>query len=72
MSRYPANIVSPFALLVPIVGMISAALILGEIFTLLQLAGAILVLDGLALNIFGGRLTGHNQADPKMFLIKPA
>jgi len=52
--------------------MTSAALILNEMFTLLQFAGAILVLAGLALNIFGGRLTGHKQADPQTLPIKPA
>ena len=72
LSRYPANIVSPFALLVPVVGITSAALILGEMFTLLQLAGSIMVMAGLTLNIFGGRLTGHKQPDPKTLPIKPA
>jgi len=72
LSRYPANIVSPFALLVPIVGMTGAALILGEMFTLLQLAGAVLVMAGLALNVFGGRLTGRKQAEPQTLPIKPA
>jgi len=72
LSRYPANIVSPFALLVPIVGMTGAALLLGEMFTLLQVAGAILVMAGLALNLFGGRLTGHKQAEPQTLPIKPA
>jgi len=50
----------------------SGALILGEMFTLLQFASAILVLAGLALNIFGGRLTGHKQAEAKTAPIKPA
>jgi len=41
-------------------------------FTLLQLAGSIMVMAGLTLNIFGGRLTGHKQAEPKTLPIKPA
>jgi len=27
---------------------------------------------GLTLNVFGGRLTGHKQADPKTLPVKPA
>ncbi len=55
LSRYPAATVSPFALLVPIVGMSSSALILGESLSLAQLAGAALVMAGLGINVFGGR-----------------
>jgi len=55
LSRYPAAVVSPFALLVPVVGMSSAALLLGEAFTLQQLVGALLLMSGLVVNVFGGR-----------------
>lgn len=60
LSRYPAATVSPFALLVPVVGMSSAALFLGEAISLRQLLGALLVMSGLAVNVFGGRL-GKNM-----------
>jgi O-acetylserine/cysteine efflux transporter len=53
--RYPAGMVSPFALLVPVVGMTSAALFLGEEFTLHQIVGALLLMTGLVVNVFGGR-----------------
>lgn len=56
LSRYPAAIVSPFALLVPVVGMSSATLFLGETFSLWQMVGALLVMTGLVVNVFGGRL----------------
>lgn len=56
LSRYPAAVVSPFALLVPVVGMSSAALFLGEAFSLHQLIGAFLLMIGLLVNIFGGRI----------------
>lgn len=63
LSRYPAATVSPFALLVPIVGMSSSALILGESLSLWQTGGAFLVMAGLGVNVFGGRRqvkeTGH-------------
>lgn len=55
LSRYPAAVVAPFALLVPVVGMSSAALFLGEEFSLQQLIGALLLMTGLLVNVFGGR-----------------
>jgi O-acetylserine/cysteine efflux transporter len=55
LSRYPAGIVSPFALLVPVVGMSSAALFLGEEFSKHQLIGGLLLMAGLLVHVFGGR-----------------
>ena len=48
---YPASLIAPFTLLVPIVGMTSAVIFLGEPVTWWKLAGAALVLGGLALNV---------------------
>lgn len=56
MRKYPAATVAPFALLVPVAGMLSAALVLGEPLQWWKLAAGVLVLGGLALNLFGGRL----------------
>lgn len=56
LAHYPAAVVSPLALLVPIIGMSSAALLLGEIFSLWQMMGALLVMAGLVINVLGGRL----------------
>jgi O-acetylserine/cysteine efflux transporter len=56
MRRYPTATVAPFALLVPVAGMISAALVLGEALQWWKIAAGALVLGGLALNQFGGRL----------------
>jgi len=56
LSRYPATVVAPFALLIPVFGMASAALLLGETVTLHEVAGSLLVLVGLAVNVFGPRL----------------
>jgi O-acetylserine/cysteine efflux transporter len=53
LSRYPAAVVSPFALLVPVVGMSSAALFLGEEFSMQQVIGALLIMAGLVVNVFG-------------------
>tara|TARA_Y100001951_G_scaffold67635_2_gene54588 strand:+ start:11366 stop:12259 length:894 start_codon:yes stop_codon:yes gene_type:complete len=56
LSRYPASQVAPFSLLVPVVGISSSALLLGERLGSLQMAGALLVMAGLLINVWGGRL----------------
>jgi O-acetylserine/cysteine efflux transporter len=56
LGRYPASTVAPFTLLVPIAGIGSAALLLGERITGLELIGSVLVFLGLLLNVFGPRL----------------
>jgi O-acetylserine/cysteine efflux transporter len=55
LSRYPAAVVSPLSLLVPVVGMSSSAVLLGEAISLWQGVGALLVMAGLAMNVFGGK-----------------
>lgn len=59
LSRYPANTVAPFSLLVPVVGLTSAAWLLGEQLDGLQAIGALLVLLGLVINVSGGWLVGR-------------
>ena len=54
--RYPAATVAPFALLVPVVGMFAAWIFFGETSRPIELAGAVLVMAGLGLNVFGDRL----------------
>ena len=56
LSRHSASQVSPFALLIPVVGIIGGAILLGEHITNLELAGGALVFVGLLLNVFGPRL----------------
>ncbi|UVM54013.1 EamA family transporter [Pseudomonas sp. B21-012] len=56
LSRYPAGKVAPFSLLVPVVGLSSSALLLDERLTPLQGWGALLVMAGLLINVFGPRL----------------
>ncbi|MDW5418075.1 EamA family transporter [Iodobacter sp. CM08] len=55
-SLYPANQVAPFSLLVPVVGLITAWLVFGETLNGLQWAGSLLLMSGLLINLFGGRL----------------
>jgi O-acetylserine/cysteine efflux transporter len=49
LSRYPASTVSPFALLVPVVGIAAAWVALGEEPGVVELLGAAVVLLGLGL-----------------------
>lgn len=55
MRKYPAAIIAPFSLLVPVAGMLSAALVLGEPLYGWSILAGLLVLSGLALNQFGER-----------------
>ncbi|MBA1274228.1 EamA family transporter [Stutzerimonas azotifigens] len=59
LSRYPAGQVAPFSLLVPVIGLSSSAVLLGEALGPLQMAGALLVMLGLLINVFGGWLFGR-------------
>ena len=45
---YPATLVAPYSLLVPVFGMVSAALVFGERFGALRLIGVALILLGVA------------------------
>ncbi len=64
LSRYPANLVSPFALLVPVFGISAGVLFLGEPFDSAAIFGSILVLAGLVLTVLGTRLFGSPEAMP--------
>jgi O-acetylserine/cysteine efflux transporter len=56
LGRYPASSVAPFTLLVPIAGIAAAWAWFGEAPSLAELAGAVLVLCGLALTVGVGRV----------------
>ncbi len=58
LATYPAAAVTPFALLVPVSGMAAAALLFGEQTSALELLGAVIVMIGLAVNVFGARVGG--------------
>lgn len=55
LRRYTAAAVTPFALLVPIAGIASAALLLGERFTVLELVAGLIILAGLAVAVWPRR-----------------
>ena len=56
LHRYPTALISPFALLIPVSGIASGALFLGERLAPLQAAGAGLVFAGLAVNVYAARI----------------
>ena len=56
LGRYETWRVAPLSLLVPVVGLASAALLLDETLSALQLLGAVLIMAGLYINIFGLRV----------------
>jgi O-acetylserine/cysteine efflux transporter len=55
MRRYPAATIAPFSLLVPVFGMLSSMLFLGEPMTWWKATAGVLVIGGLALNLFGNQ-----------------
>lgn len=57
--RHGAGRIAPFSLMVPIFGIVAASLVLGERFVALDIAGAALILLGLLIHVFGGRLGSH-------------
>lgn len=52
LSKHPATMVAPFTLLVPITGVLSGWLVLGETISLAEMAGGALVVAGLGVTIF--------------------
>ena len=60
--RYETWRIAPLSLLVPVVGILSAALILSEELSSQQLIGALIIIAGLLVNVFGGLLTSNRRA----------
>ena len=56
LGRYETWRVAPLSLLVPVVGLASAAILLDETLSALQLLGAVLIMAGLYINVFGLRV----------------
>lgn len=65
LHRHPAALVVPFALLIPVAGLASAALFLGERLGWTEAAAAALVLAGLAVTTLGGRWAKAPAAVPQ-------
>ena len=56
LARYPASLIAPFSLLVPVAGIASTIVLLGETVSTMEILGSLLVFIGLLLNVFGPRL----------------
>ena len=56
LSRYETWRIAPLSLLVPVVGIITAALVLDEHLSGQQVLGASVIIAGLLVNVFGGVL----------------
>jgi len=54
LSRYETWRIAPLSLLVPVIGILSAALVLGERLSAQQMLGAAVIIFGLLVNVFGG------------------
>jgi len=64
MARHPAGVVAPFSMLVPVAGILTAALVLGEWPNWLELAGGVVVV--------GGVLIGAIRRSAPVPVIEPA
>jgi O-acetylserine/cysteine efflux transporter len=64
LHRYPTAVVSPFALLIPIAGLASGVLFLGETLQLSEIVGALIVLLGLGVTMIASASTATPTAPP--------
>ena len=62
LSTLPTHTVAPLTLLVPVIGLSTAWLILGEALTPLQILGALIVMGGLLINVFGQKIVHSIRA----------
>ncbi|MBJ3786454.1 EamA family transporter [Devosia sediminis] len=62
LKRYPASLIAPFSLLVPVAGIGSAMLLLGEAITPVEIAGSVLIFLGLGCSVLGARLAKRLRA----------
>lgn len=56
LASHPVWKIAPLTLLVPLVGLISGWLVFGEKLTIVQIVASAIVLAGLVVNVFGGRV----------------
>jgi O-acetylserine/cysteine efflux transporter len=59
LQRHPAATVAPFYLLVPLFGILSGVLVMGDDISGLVAWGAVLIFAGLLINVFGPRLSAR-------------
>lgn len=59
LGRYPASTVAPYALLVPVTGLLASAALIGERISGLEAIGSLVVFAGLLIHVFGPRLSSR-------------
>jgi O-acetylserine/cysteine efflux transporter len=59
LASLPTHMVAPLTLMVPVIGLTAAWVLLGEALSALQITGALIVMGGLLINVFGPRLLSH-------------
>jgi len=64
MARYPAGVVAPFSMLVPVVGLSASAIVDGERITLLEIVGGVLVVGGVLGGVLGRRAAADGPVGP--------
>lgn len=64
LSRYPASVVAPFSLLVPVTGLLTAGLVLSERMTLMQWLGSACVVVGLLFSTMSYRSSSKSPPSP--------
>lgn len=64
INRLPVATVAPFALLIPVVGILSGVLMLGEPFGITAAIGSAIVFLGLVINVFGATLLRKLRSAP--------
>ena len=62
LGRYPAGMVAPFALLAPPVGLVAAALVLGQVPNPVEAVGAVVLVGGVALGQLRRRRASSSTA----------
>ncbi|MBD0786441.1 EamA family transporter [Vibrio sp. Y2-5] len=63
LSRYETSMVAPLSLLVPVFGLLSAWVLLGESLSLYQIIGVVVIAMGLVINVFGKNWFGVKRVD---------
>ncbi len=56
LKHYPASQVAPLTLLVPVIGLVTAWIVLDETLSIIQAFGIALIMGGLLVNVFGHKL----------------
>lgn len=56
LKRYPASLIAPFSLLVPVAGIGFSMLLLGEAITSVEIVGSLFIFIGLSCSVMGARL----------------